>query len=177
MVSRRSSRCSVRVTVMPRYYGCVCACCACVAHTCLCLALEAATSLQPDVDTDALCVGQDNATTALWNAMVDNPMAVKDFNRLNGSQLLTLQLNTGTVLGKELAAGAIWKVCLFLCPHSYCCSCAHPYCMCGCICNATRARGGEGPDVRPLCRHLGRTVALRTFTFQIDVFLASKSCF
>jgi len=41
---------------------------------------------------------------------------------------------------------------------------------------AQRARGGKGPDVRPLCRHLGRTVALRTFTFQIDVFLASKSC-
>jgi len=101
------------------------------------------TSLQLDVHTYALCVRQDNATTALWNAMVGNPMAVKDFNRLNGSQLLILQLNTGTVLGKELAAGAIWKVCLFLCPHSYCCSCAHPYCMCGCICNDTLQRSGR----------------------------------
>jgi len=57
-------------------------------------------------------IAQDNATTALWNAMVDNPAAVKDFNRLNGYQCLVIQLNTGTALGKELAAGAIWKVLL-----------------------------------------------------------------
>jgi len=42
--------------------------------------------------------------------MVDSPLAVKDLNRLNGSLYLTQQLNGGTALGKELAAGAIWKV-------------------------------------------------------------------
>jgi len=51
---------------------------------------------------------------ALWNAMVDTPETLKDFNRLNGSQPLILMLNIGTSLGRELSAGAIWKVSLSL---------------------------------------------------------------
>ena len=47
--------------------------------------------------------------------MVDSPLAVKDLNRLNGSLYLTQQLNGGTALGKELAAGAIWKVRMCAC--------------------------------------------------------------
>ena len=47
---------------------------------------------------------------ALWNAMVDTPETLKDFNRLNGSQPLILMLSIGTSLGRELSAGAIWKV-------------------------------------------------------------------
>jgi hypothetical protein len=71
-----------------------------------------------DSELNMFACGQDNATTALWNAMVDNPLAVKDFNRLNGHQYLVIQLNTGTALGKELAAGAIWKVCAYLRVHA-----------------------------------------------------------
>jgi hypothetical protein len=47
---------------------------------------------------------------ALWNSMVDMPETLKDFSRLNGHEMLTLMLSVGTTVGKELAAGVIWKV-------------------------------------------------------------------
>jgi len=42
---------------------------------------------------------------------VDNAEALKQFNRMNGHECLIKLLNEGTDLGKELAAGAIWKLC------------------------------------------------------------------
>ncbi len=54
---------------------------------------------------------QDTAATALWNAMVDNPEATKQFSEANGHECLLMLLDMGSDLGKELAAGAIWKVC------------------------------------------------------------------
>ena len=43
--------------------------------------------------------------------MVDNPAAIKQFHEANGHECLLMLLNMGSDLGKELAAGAIWKVC------------------------------------------------------------------
>ena len=47
---------------------------------------------------------------ALWNSMVDMPETLKDFRNLQGSEALISMLNVGTLEGKELAAGVIWKV-------------------------------------------------------------------
>mmetsp|Transcript_17653 Transcript_17653/g.27310 ORF Transcript_17653/g.27310 Transcript_17653/m.27310 type:complete len:374 (+) Transcript_17653:293-1414(+) len=54
---------------------------------------------------------QENATTALWNAMANNDDAKADLIKHQGMPLLIQQLLTGTPVGQELAAGAIWKSC------------------------------------------------------------------
>jgi hypothetical protein len=54
---------------------------------------------------------QENATTALWNAMVDNEKSRIELIKNKGMPLLIQQLVAGTPVGQELAAGAIWKSC------------------------------------------------------------------
>jgi hypothetical protein len=56
---------------------------------------------------------QEHATTALWNAMVDNEATRIDLiNHPQGLPLLIQVLWSGTEVTKESAAGAIWKACV-----------------------------------------------------------------
>jgi len=55
---------------------------------------------------------QENAMTALWNLLVDSEEAsVAVASRKDCMPSLVQQVLTGTQVGQELAAGAIWKVC------------------------------------------------------------------
>ena len=64
-------------------------------------------------------LAQENAITALWNAMIDSAEVIKDVNRLNGEQMMILQLKSGTPLSKVPIHTCIYISILYIHIYTY----------------------------------------------------------